>query len=93
MTIEQIDAYLGEEAQRLNDQYINVPLDFYDGYCWTLHQLNKMGLLTGQHGTWLEMPHTKTRFYLYQCSACHEETLGRQKYCPNCGARMDGVKQ
>ena len=25
-----------------------------------------------------------------ECSSCHIETIGDWKYCPNCGAKMDG---
>ena len=92
MEIEKIDAILGDEAKKLNEQLRNVPLDFYDGYCWTVKQICKMNLQTEKHGRWLRMPHKGTGFYIYQCSACHDETIGRQKYCPNCGARMDEVK-
>lgn len=32
MRVEEIDALLGGEAQRLSDQYREMPLDFMDGY-------------------------------------------------------------
>ena len=27
-----------------------------------------------------------------ECSCCHEESLEEGNYCPNCGAKMDGVE-
>ena len=42
MKVEEIDALLGGEAQRLADQYKSVPLDFMDGYGWTLTRICRM---------------------------------------------------
>lgn len=93
MEIEKIDAILGDEAKRLNDQPLNIPLDFYDGYCWTVKQICKMDIQQVTHGKWSRKSYRETAFFTYKCSVCGEETIGRQKYCPNCGARMDEVKQ
>lgn len=40
--VEEIDALLGGEAQRLSDQYREVPLDFMDGYGWALTQICRL---------------------------------------------------
>lgn len=29
----------------------------------------------------------------YRCSQCHYGTVVKTKYCPNCGAKMDGKEQ
>ena len=42
MRVEEIDALLGGEAQRLADQYRTVPLDFMDGYGWAVTQICRM---------------------------------------------------
>lgn len=42
MKVEEIDALLGGEAQRLADQYRTVPLDFMDGYGWALTQICRL---------------------------------------------------
>lgn len=43
------------------------------------------------HGEWC-MSNDPLRISQYQwyCSNCHSEELYEYKYCPNCGARMDG---
>lgn len=38
------------------------------------------------HGQWVGVGYDK-------CSVCGGFELGRTKYCPNCGARMDGVSE
>lgn len=42
MRVEEIDALLGGEAQRLADQYRAVPLDFMDGYGWAVTQICRL---------------------------------------------------
>ncbi len=40
------------------------------------------------HGRWINQDSTYTK---YQCSACKERNFdGVGRYCPNCGAKMDG---
>lgn len=41
-----------------------------------------------KHGTWIRRP--DDWFCPYSCSACGEKSDGRYKYCPECGAKMDG---
>lgn len=47
-----------------------------------------------RHGHWFEssMSFTDglTRLYGYKCSECSGFCVGESRYCPNCGARMDG---
>lgn len=40
------------------------------------------------HGRWIM--HDDEFGLTSECSACHIETMGDGKYCPNCGAKMDG---
>jgi len=48
------------------------------------------------HGQWVHMPDKSDVYYdTYQCSNCNEEIvvdlgLEKPKFCPNCGAKMDG---
>lgn len=42
------------------------------------------------HGRWINQDNTYTK---YQCSACKERNFdGVGRYCPNCGAKMDGER-
>jgi hypothetical protein len=42
------------------------------------------------HGRWIAQDSGRTRF---MCSKCKSKNHhGHEKYCPNCGARMDGGK-
>lgn len=47
------------------------------------------------HGKWL-LKHIGAGHY-WECSACHENpciyVTNNTKFCPNCGAKMDGGKQ
>ena len=42
MRVEEIDALLGGEAQRLADKYRSVPVDFMDGYGWAVTQICRL---------------------------------------------------
>ena len=40
------------------------------------------------HGRWVTQDETRTKF---MCSLCESKNYGgHEKFCPNCGARMDG---
>ena len=43
-----------------------------------------------RHGYWVEAG--LTRMYGFKCSECSGFCIGESRYCPNCGARMDGAK-
>lgn len=41
-----------------------------------------------RYGKWIAQDETRTKF---MCSECNAKNYGgHEKYCPNCGARMDG---
>lgn len=43
-----------------------------------------------RHGRW-ECNYDRGAFYIvYVCSKCGRETLIKENFCPDCGARMDG---
>lgn len=42
-----------------------------------------------KHGRWIWKDQSPDDF-ICVCSNCHEEEEHLYKYCPNCGARMDG---
>ena len=39
------------------------------------------------HGEWKPDPHC---YNVFHCSACDSPFWAKRKYCPNCGAKMDG---
>lgn len=42
-------------------------------------------------GHWIEHPHewgTNWEYSMYECSECHEYTVGDSDFCPNCGADL-----
>lgn len=41
------------------------------------------------HGRWVPF-HSQAAGDIWYCSACEIGFAARMKYCPNCGARMDG---
>jgi len=44
-----------------------------------------------KHGRWIKNdPHCDGLAFLWNCSECGEESDEGYRYCPNCGARMDG---
>ena len=42
-------------------------------------------------GRWKLGPFDRIRGYWATCSACERTSFGGGKYCPNCGALMEGV--
>lgn len=46
---------------------------------------------TGKKDDWGD-PIYKEHIY-YKCSECGRRTVIREKFCPNCGAKMDGERQ
>jgi len=59
---------------------------------------NPVDAVTVKHGRWQWISSTYDRVPCekrYWCSKCHHETITHdsepwEKFCPNCGARMDG---
>lgn len=42
-----------------------------------------------RHGRWTK-DGCDCKYFYYKCSVCGEDNDGRTKFCPNCGAKMDG---
>ena len=42
------------------------------------------------HGRWERYIDEEEDVHYYTCSACNYMAIPRYKYCPNCGAKMDG---
>ena len=43
-----------------------------------------------RHGRWICRNKWKPSEFKYECSICHDGSDLESKYCPNCGAKMDG---
>ena len=54
---------------------------------------NKADFVEVKHGEWIRptIIHGMTIAGLLHCSVCGEVPCDEGKYCPNCGAKMDGV--
>ena len=46
-----------------------------------------------KHGHWRTVTLPSYMFEGYRCSECAELVYGRTKYCPQCGAKMDGERK
>ena len=53
-----------------------------------------------KHGEWLPVQYTYFGLKRYECSECKDDEYWqkryiehKEKYCPNCGAKMDGGKE
>ena len=47
-----------------------------------------------RHGEWKCVKAPKgSDFVFYQCSICGEPRWSREKYCANCGTRMEGAEK
>ena len=50
-----------------------------------------------RHGEWIEQVRDYGKYLVtegYKCSICGYETMDNdKKYCPNCGAKMDGERK
>lgn len=72
----------------VRDKDGRIPIDFlvviHD--VGTTHTLTIDDLIL--HGRWVTQDETRTKF---MCSVCESKNHGgHEKFCPNCGAKMDG---
>ena len=58
-----------------------------------LEQLPSADAAPVRHGHWIKNdPHCDVLAFLWNCSECGGESDEGYRYCPSCGARMDGEK-
>ena len=87
-----------EELAR--NRYLDAPSLYYPMY---MTQLNERAdfkqIITDfptadvapvRHGRWICRNKWKPSEFKYECSICHDGSDLESKYCPNCGAKMDG---
>lgn len=81
-----------------------VQMNDFGEYFVTVEEINKMPTVDAVpvvHGEWVEKWRFKPNGTPYhkigdmECSVCHSDMLGRyySRYCPHCGARMDGKEK
>ena len=68
-----------------------------EGYAtWAVKAVPSADVAPVRHGYWIEssMSFTDglTRLFGFKCSECAGFCVGESRYCPNCGARMDGAE-
>ena len=74
------------------------PNTFYNGLETArqiAHDMSAADVATVRHGRWEFEENWETGYgvYVHVCTACNAITpvnVSRYKYCPNCGAQMDG---
>ena len=59
-----------------------------DGYCTMAIRVHGLSEPV-RHGRWTK-DGCEYRYFYYRCSVCGVDNDGRTKFCPRCGARMDG---
>ena len=68
--------------------------DFWDEavLCEEIWKIPKADVAEVKHGEWIWKHVYGTEWSMLCCSVCNEirNAIGSFKYCPNCGARMDG---
>ena len=84
--VDKIDT---EKAYKRNEIYYRN--SFKSGVASTLHLLAKMptvDVVEVKRGKWLNIVYTQR----YRCSLCGNEAyFGKDKFCSECGAKMDGT--
>ena len=60
----------------------------YAAAWWEIRKLPAADVAPVRHGRWVTQDETRTKF---MCSLCESKNYGgHEKFCPNCGATMDG---
>lgn len=68
-------------------------LEITDGWIKKLEEQPTADVVERKHGKWEKMWHSYFKQELPCCSVCGHFSAMRWKYCPNCGAKMDGKEE
>ena len=60
----------------------------YAVLCEDIEKIPTADVAEVRHGCWKQVRYTEANLYL--CSECDATEYKCHKYCPNCGAKMDG---
>ena len=65
--------------------------DYLDHVIDIIEDIPSADVAPVRHGHWIKNdPHCDGLAFLWNCSECGEESDEGYRYCPACGARMDG---
>ncbi|MBR4955814.1 MAG: hypothetical protein IKY46_07875 [Clostridia bacterium] len=79
-------AYVCEKYNKNRDTYNN-GCHFANG-----HYVPTADVVEVRHGRWIHKPvEDDDTLILPHCSECNSVSARERNYCPNCGAKMDGV--
>lgn len=89
-----------KEAENLSETWLIATTPYDNMKKWCSHFENKADYAEVKHGEWVDKRWTTEcdwcdmNHHSITCSVCKEETYGgiKTKYCPDCGAKMDGKK-
>lgn len=88
------------DAEKLTDSIFDQDMtieDLYYSLCKLVDDVPTADVQEVKHGYWIPErdPDENSRIQCYHCSICDDDfhyigAFIATKYCPNCGARMDG---
>ena len=83
-----------DEVLALVDKGYLVSNGNYDKVRGLIEKIPLADVVPVRHGHWIESSMSfndgLSRLYGFKCSECSGFCIGESRYCPNCGARMDG---
>ena len=93
----ELEALKNRFAKRLvwlkKDIHDEYSLGLYDGCEYDTKLIDEIpaaDIAPVQHGWWIWHNKWEPFEFKYECSICHDGSDLESKYCPNCGAKMDG---
>ena len=93
----ELEALKNRFAKRLvwlkKDIHDEYSLGLHDGCEYDIKLIDEIpaaDIAPVQHGWWIWNNKWEPFEFKYECSICHDGSDLESKYCPNCGAKMDG---
>lgn len=83
---------LDKIEKRLDDAIKNgteADVNYWRGY---MDALKAMEEKTKKHGIWNFDPESADWGFPFVCSCCNKAHNHKEPYCPNCGAKMEGLE-
>ena len=76
---------------KCNDEYSDETCEPDDCvFCNAINDAQTIVAVPVRHGRWIWRNKWEPFECKYECSICHDGSDLESKYCPNCGAKMDG---